>query len=401
MLVEYIHFAAQTFIHRPTRSWLTVLGILIGIAAVVSLISIGQGLQDTINKQFERLGADKIIVIPGSMEMGLLSSAFGTERLTDDDVRVVEETKGVQKATGMVAVMGKVRADNKQKYVFVIAYPPDRMSLDEWGAIDLEDGRELKPTDKYKVVIGYLIAQGEVFDKKIGIGDSLYINDVKFEVVGTVSRIGNRADDSQVYIPVETANELFKEPGYYTIIAQTKKGFDTTTVADWVKERLRKARHLEKGREDFTIQTMEQMQEMVGNVMGVVQLIVIGIAAISLIVGGIGIMNTMYTSILERTREIGILKAIGARSSDIAAIFLLESGFLGLVGGVIGVALGIAGGKAVEMIAQQSTLSLTVSFPSWLLLGALVFAFVVGALSGLLPALKAAGMKPIEALRYE
>ena len=259
----------------------------------------------------------------------------------------------------------------------------------------------MKSNDKYKVVVGYLIAHGNFFDKEIHVGDTLYISDIKFEVVGTAARIGNRQDDTQVYIPVDTAKELFKDPGYALIYAFTKKGFETSAVAEFVKDRMRRDRGLKEGLEDFTVSTAEQLMQVVGDVLLIVQTIVIGIAAISLVVGGIGIMNTMYTSVLERTREIGIMKAIGARNGDIATIFLLESGLLGIIGGVIGIAIGVAVGTGIEYVAQQNNIAFTASFSPILIAGALLFSFIVGALSGLLPAMKASSLKPIEALRYE
>ncbi|MEK6820731.1 MAG: FtsX-like permease family protein, partial [Nanoarchaeota archaeon] len=165
----------------------------------------------------------------------------------------------------------------------------------------------------------------------------------------------------------------------------------------------RKERGEKEGQETFSVQTSSQLLESFNSIFAVVQAVFVGIAAISLIVGGIGIMNTMYTAVLERTKEIGTMKAVGAKNSDILLIFLFESGLLGLVGGAIGIGLGIGIGKAVEIIAQQQlgTPFLRASFSLTLILGALLFSFVVGSVSGVLPALQASRLKPADALRYE
>jgi putative ABC transport system permease protein len=402
MIEDYLGMAIGTFTHRPTRSWLTILGVFIGIAAVVGLTSLGQGLQDTVNKQFEQLGTDVVMVMPGTGSYGALAGVVsGSSRLTDHDINIIERTKGVEKAVGFMTTLAKVKDGDKLEYTFVIGYPPDKITLSEFGTASVEKGRELKSGDKYKVIVGYLIGKGEFFDKPVKVGDTIYVSDVKFEVVGIASRIGNRGDDTQVYLPMDTANEIYKEPGYAMIYTFTKKGFEPSDVADAIKDKMRRDRNLKKGAEDFTVSTTAQLMEVVGNVITVVQMIVIGIAAISLAVGGIGIMNTMYTSVLERTREIGIMKAIGAKNTDVMVIFLLESGILGLVGGIIGVSIGVGLGKIIEAVAQQSSMPFAASFSPLLIFGSLFFSFIIGALSGTLPALRAAQLKPIEALRYE
>ncbi|MCS7109613.1 MAG: ABC transporter permease, partial [Candidatus Micrarchaeota archaeon] len=187
--------------------------------------------------------------------------------------------------------------------------------------------------------------------------------------------------------------------GYITILATVKETYPIDVVAERVKEALRKDRGLKEGEEDFTVQTPQQLYETYGAVISVIQIIVIGIAAISLIVGGIGIMNTMYTSVLERTREIGIMKAVGARNRDIMMIFLIESGILGLVGGILGIIAGIAISKGIETITIQTGYPFGASTPIWLIIGALAFSFIIGSISGLLPAIQAARTKPAESLR--
>ncbi len=186
-------------------------------------------------------------------------------------------------------------------------------------------------------------------------------------------------------------------------MVQIEEGEDILQIADRVERRLRSSREVTEKTQDFTILTPEQLLESFGTILNIITSFLGGIAAISLVVGGIGIANTMYTSVLERRKEIGVMKAIGAKNSDITSIFLIESGVLGLIGGLIGVILGILAGKIIEFIAinQLGTNLLTIATPTWLIVTCLAFAFLAGAISGTLPAIQASKIKPTEALRYE
>ena len=187
------------------------------------------------------------------------------------------------------------------------------------------------------------------------------------------------------------------------ITVKVKPNEDVNKVADEIEDRLRRDRGQKAGEEDFRVQTSEQLAQTFTTIFSIVQAVFIGIAAISLVVGGIGIMNTMYTAVLERTREIGIMKAVGAKNSDILTLFLVESGILGLVGGAIVVLIGVLLGVGASFIAGQAlgTGLLKAYFPWYLIVGALIFSFVVGCASGVLPALQASKLKPVDALRYE
>jgi len=242
------------------------------------------------------------------------------------------------------------------------------------------------------------------FDEGVDLRDKLIIQGKEFRVVGVMEQIGNPADDSQVYIPLETAKEIFdKEDEIDMVYVQIKAGFEPNEVAENIEKKLRKARDEKKGEETFSVQTFEQLLETFSNIFAVVQGVLVGIAAISLLVGGIGIMNTMYTAVLERTKEIGTMKAIGAKNSDILWIFLFESGLLGLVGGAVGILIGIGLAKGTEYVATTAlgTPFLQASFPLYLIVGALAFSFLIGTASGILPAMQAAKLKPADALRYE
>jgi putative ABC transport system permease protein len=398
---DYIIFALKSFKARKLRTFLTMLGIFVGIAAVVSLISLGQGLQGAITEQFESLGTNKLMIVPKGGLYGMGSSAV----LDKDDLKVIQNARGIRNAGGFVTKIATVEFSNERKYTWISGLPQDesRKVISDISSFEIVKGRDLKKSDKYKTIIGSFLAKGDFFDKKVSIGDKLVVQDKKFEVVGILGTIGNPQDDSQLIVPLDTAVDLFggKEE-YVTIMADVIDGQEPSKVAESLTRTLRRHRGLKEGEEDFSIQTFEELLESFSSIFLIVQSVLIGIAAISLLVGGIGIMNTMYTSVFQRTNEIGIMKAIGARNSDIMKIFLIEAGFLGMVGGAVGILIGFLIGKSVELAAAQAGLEMfKASFPWYLILGALAFSFIVGCIAGGFPARQASKLKPIDALRYE
>ncbi|MFH0889902.1 MAG: ABC transporter permease [Candidatus Aenigmatarchaeota archaeon] len=403
MLHDYFSLAWRTISRRGLRSWLTMLGIFIGIASVVALISISQGLQDSISQQFKSLGTDLLMIMPGGGAgfSGFIGST--SSYLTTHDVDVIQRANGVDIVGGMLYKISKVEYGNEVKYLFVIGIPTDRAKelVDNMGSFNVIEGRGLREGDRYAIDIGYLIAHENVFNTNVKIGDRLKINGQGFQVVGALDSIGNPEDDKQLYITMDTARDLFNEPDKFNMLmVQPKSGNDPAVVAESIKQEMRRDRGLKKGQEDFSVQTSEQLLDSVDMILGVIQIVVLGIAAISLLVGGIGIMNTMYTSVLEQTRNIGIMKAVGATEKDILTIFLFESGILGLVGGVVGVTVGIGIGQVVQAIAATANVGFFKVYASpELVLGALVFSFVVGCASGIAPARQAARLRPVDALR--
>ena len=253
-------------------------------------------------------------------------------------------------------------------------------------------------------MIGYTLANKEVFGKKMRIGNKVVLDDVKFDIVGVLKRVGDPFADSGIIISEADARLLLNESEAYSyLIAQSAKTENPEVVGKRIEKAIRRDRHQKEGKEDFKVETASDLIASFNVVLNIIQVVFVGIAAISLLVGGIGIMNTMFTAVLERTREIGVMKAIGARNSDVLGLFLIESGLLGLAGGVIGVILGAAISKGVEFGANTAFGPGTIhaSFPPALIIGALLFSFVIGAISGVLPARRASKLKPVEALRYE
>lgn len=404
IFLNYFLLALNSIRQRKLRSWLTMIGIFIGVAAVVSLISIGQGLQGAIESQFEALGKDKIVIEPKLMGMPG-SAVSGSLTLTSKDLKVIENVRGVKWAAGYLIKQGQAKFKGETGIGFATGLNPEEMELlTEIGDFGIYEGRRLEKGDVYKVVVGYDHAYGDIWERGIEIREKIEIEGVDFRVVGIMTKVGNPIDDGILYVPKDALKEITGvEDEESSILVKTADGFDPIDVADDIERKLRKSRGEKEDQETFRVQTSEQLLESFSNIFGIVQAVLVGIAAISLLVGGVGIMNTMYTSILERTKDIGVMKAVGAKNSDILSLFLIESGLLGMFGGLIGVCIGLGLAKTVELIAAQQlgVDLLKASFSLELIVGALMFSFLVGAISGVLPARQASRMKPVDALRYE
>ncbi|MBN2014350.1 MAG: ABC transporter permease [Candidatus Altiarchaeota archaeon] len=403
MIEDFLTLSARNIISRGIRSWLTMLGIFVGIAAIVSLISLGDGLEAAINEQFELLGKDMIYIMPGGMaEM----FSGGTTSLNDHDLGVIRDVHGVEQVGGMTTMYTKIKFKDEVTYSFVGGIDPgtQEILLDSSGIEVVRGQKKFRQNDIYKAAVGYEYWIGNVFDRPVRVGDKITLNDKRFEVVGEMSRVGNSEDDKNIYIPMKGAQELFNvKDEYITAIARVRPNYETDQVAEDIEKAMRRDRGLKEGEEDFQVQSLEQMMEATSIVLDAVQWVVIFIAMISLFVGGIGIMNTMYTSVLERTHEIGVIKAVGARNEDILLLFLIESGTIGMIGGSIGCLIGILISKGLEYIAVTvfDVVLLKAAITPGLVIGALAFSFLVGSLSGILPAWQASQLKPVDALRYE
>ena len=270
--------------------------------------------------------------------------------------------------------------------------------IERMFGFEVEQGRDFLRSDRDAAVVGVAYTRDK-FDKPVRLRSKVDVRGHTFTVVGVMEDFGNEQDNSNFFVPWKKGKEVLGVGDEVSMFyVRPKKGFDPQKVADEVKEELEDSR----GKEDFAVNTMAGMAEMAGAAMLAIQGLIVGMAAISLVVGGIGIMNTMYTSVLERTPEIGILKAVGARNGDILAIFLIESGMLGTVGGILGCIVGAGlgllmgiGATAAGIPAMQPDLGIHL----WV--GAIGFSFLVGSISGVLPALQAANLHPVEALRYE
>jgi len=401
MIFDYFSLAFKSLTGRSVRTWLTMIGIFIGITAVVSLISLGSGLQDSINAEFESMGKNRIMITPGGGQFGPQGGEMSIGKMTEQDLNVVRKTKGVDVATGYISKSSKVKFKDELKFLDVWGFATDSEStevVDRSGFLELEKGRQLKQGDRFKAIVGDSIAY-DSFDKELRIGDTIDVEGQGFKIIGIQKP--STMTDSSIRIPLEVAREIYDSPEEISgIFVLTSEGEEPAMVADRLKRGLRRFRNLDEGEEDFSVSTAEQTIAQLNTILSLVTIFLSGIAAISLVVGGIGIMNTMYTTVLERTREIGIMKAIGATNRNILFLFLIESGILGLAGGIVGIMLGFGISKIGEFIAiQMGAAFFRSSFSVFLIVGSLVFSFVIGMVSGALPARQAALLQPVEAFR--
>lgn len=404
MIKDYLMFPWKEIKRRKVRSWLTLIGFFVGIAAIISLITLGQGLENAIEGQFEALGKDKLFISPkGGIFAGVGSSIV----ITKKDSEVIQRVSGIKKVAGMAYSIGKIEYNQKVWFPFVmgLSTDPEEMALiGEAQSWNILKGRNLKKSDTFKVVLGFEYTLDNLFGKAVELGDRILVGDQEFKVVGFLEKIGSPPDDQGIIIPLDTHYELFGNKNELQfIIAQIHKGEDPSMVAEEVEKELRNFRDVNEGEEDFEIQTPEQFAETFGTILNMVQIILIGIAGISLLVGGIGIMNTMYTAVLQRTKQIGVMKALGAKNSQILSLFLVESGLYGLGGGIIGIIIGISFAKFTEFlfILAVGPAFLSVEIDWLLVAGTLFFSFLIGCLSGLAPARSASKQKPVDSLRYE
>jgi len=404
---EYFKIAIRNIRTRRLRSLLTVLGIVIGVFLIISLLSLSEGLKTTINKQLQAMGGEMIMVMPGGEEDIFTSMIFGGDKLEKEDIEAIKKAEGVDKVLGFSYTGTVARYKDESKQIAMCGYEPWKESLDILSIFQgwsLSEGRW--PSKGNELLIGQYIAN-EIFSKKIKAGSEMVIKGKKFEVAGILNSLGSKQDDSMVYMDMRVYQNLTGEKrgtAAYAIV-KLEQGADENLVKEEIEASLEKTRKRRVGTDvaDFSVITSEKMGDLAGNILGIIQLVIFLLAGVAIVVGGIGITNSMFTSVRERTREIGLMKAIGAKNSAIMIIFLFEAGIIGFTGGVGGTMLGAALAKGIELYGQLHPMFyFTASVTPGLIIFGLVFSFFVGCLSGLIPARAAAKLKPVEALRrYE
>lgn len=406
MNTDNLNYSIKNLYKRKMRSFLTILSIFIGITTIFIFISFGYGLYDYVNTMSEDMGVDKFIVMPkGGM------GAPGTDStisLNDDDLNTIEKTNGVKDVAGLYINIFQVEYNSETKYIFGMGFPKDTSHaklISSLLTVDIEKGRELKKDDTKKVVLGhnYLI-ENKIFEKSLDIGQKIIVNGEKFQIVGFYGAIGNPQDDSNIYMPEDDLKSLFsnKNISYAEIIGSVDNVDNILSITDNVKRNLRKERNQEKGQEDFYVQTFDELIAQFSTALNIVIGFIILIALISVVVSAVNTANTMITSVMERTKEIGVMKAIGARNSTIRNIFLLESSLLGFIAGIIGVIFGaIFSIIAGKILTELGWGFLSPHFSWQLFLGLILFATLVGTVSGVTTAIQASKQNPVDALRYE
>ncbi|MFQ6105568.1 MAG: ABC transporter permease [Candidatus Hydrothermarchaeaceae archaeon] len=394
---EYIEYPIKSLSQQKARTFLTLLGIVIGIAVIVAMLSIGKGMDVSINQQLEKMGADKISIFPAGISFGPLGPSKEFVPFSLNELEEVRRISGVESAVPYFMRAGTVEYRNEKKETTING--GTRKGVDIFRKFYLlKEGRYFKDEESDAVNIGYRVSK-DFFDNEVGVGDVLKIQGKKFKVVGVFEEIGNVGDDTAIYMPIKVAQKLFGAENEITAIFAVAENEEIVNkVAMKIEDLLEKIR----GSKDFEIMTTEQMAEEIGNITKIITFVLGGIASVSLVVGGVIIMNTMLVSVLERTREIGIMKATGATNSQVLRLFLTESSLVGLSGGMLGIILGTLISKLIEVVGKSYIGgSFITVIDLRLVVGALLFSLAVGSISGVYPAWRASRLNPVDALRYE
>ncbi len=401
---EYFKIALRNIKTRRLRSFLTVLGIVIGVFLIISLLSLSEGLKSTINKQLQSLGGKMVMVMPGSGDDIFTSLMFGGSKLQKEDIEAIKRADGVDKVIGFSYTGSVARYYDESKQVALNGYEPWREGLEVlslFSGWELAEGRW--PAKGNEILIGSRVA-ADIFSRRVKVGSEMTIKGKKFVVAGTLKSLGNQQDDGTVYMDMVAFQDLTGEKRGTASYAMVKiiEGTDENEVAAEIESKLKETRKRRMGTDeaDFTVVTSEKMGDLAGNILGVIQIVIISFASIAILVGGIGITNSMFTSVRERTREIGIMKAIGATNSAILSIFMIEAGIIGIFGGLGGLLMGTLLSKAVDYYTSfNPSMYLTTTIAPWMIVFALVFSFFIGSAAGFFPARAAAKLKPVDALR--
>ncbi|HHW40831.1 MAG TPA: FtsX-like permease family protein [Syntrophomonadaceae bacterium] len=379
------------------------LGIIIGVAAVILMMSIGQGAQQQVMSRINRLGTNMLTIFPGAAGQFVRSGSVNT--LTLDDVEAVHRLPGVQVAAPTVRSSQLVTCGNKTWTTSITGTTPEIVDI---SSLTLERGRFFGRSEvngaATVAVIGQTVYTNLYTPGVNPVGTEIRIRGEAYRVIGLLQTVGASSggsdQDDVVYIPVTTVQLRLlgtTDRSINMMQVQVAGQDQMESVQDAITSLLRKRHRLNDSQEDdFTIRNMAQLQSEAKNITGILTLFLAGVAAISLIVGGIGVMNIMLVSVTERTREIGVRMAIGASRQDILNQFLLEAVLLSLSGSFIGIIVGIAGSKIFSAFSGWSTV---ISFTSILI--AVGFALLVGIFFGYYPARQAARLRPAEALSYE
>jgi putative ABC transport system permease protein len=406
-LADYLGSAFQALRAHKLRSVLTMLGIVIGVGAVIATVSIGGGAREEVVGRIRSLGANLLVVIPGNITTGGVRLGTGqSASLTDDDARAIErEVASVQVAAPLLRGSAQVIYGGANWGTSAFGVENNFFEARDW---EIESGRLFSPEENLRggqvALLGQTVRR-QLFGEDDPVGQIIRVRNVPFEVVGVMARKGQSAQgqdqDDAIFLPLQSARQRVigqsraRTRSVGSVMVKVREGEDMTAAEEEIKALLRQRHRLREGDDDdFTIRNLSDILATVEASARVLSIGLSAIAAVSLIVGGIGIMNIMLVSVTERTREIGVRMAVGARRRDVMGQFLIEATTLALIGGIVGILLGFAGAKAASWFA---------GWPLYVDVNAIVLSVVVsgliGIVSGFYPAFRASRLDPVEALR--
>lgn len=405
--------AFNMVLHSKLRSWLTITGIVIGVAAVIAIVSIGAGMQQSMNAQLNALGGDIVTISPGfergggggfDRGGGGGGGSSGPQAVTKEIVLARSDLQALKGIPDIALIDTNIRGSVDIYYLGkkgkVSVTGVDQSIWSQITLTKIKTGRMLDAADQNVIVVGGRLATS-YFDQPLGINKMVMINGSAFRVVGILDDQGN-----SVYMPIQMAYQVIPEKTngiYDTFVVKIKDENQLDATIIKIQDKLMTARHVTAKKMDFSVSSRKEMQQTRADTMNSMNTFLLAIAAVSLIVGSIGIANTMFTSVLEKTKEIGIMKAIGARNGDILFIFLFNAAFIGLVGGILGIILGTILSGYMPVLMGGLPLgrggAAIVTFNSIAM--ALSVSVTVGILAGIIPAYQASKLRPVDALRYE
>ena len=411
-LSKCLKHALNMVVHSKLRSWLTILGIVIGVASVIAIVSLGEGMEKSMTEQLGDLGGDIITITPGFSRGGDMQSGGGMRfapegagaQATDEET-VLDRTD-VQALRGLsdielidTRIRGNVDVSYLGKSGSVSLTGVDQKVWSLITTDEIREGRMLDSADQNVIVIGGGLADS-FFDRPLGINKVITIEDSAFRIVGILDDESN-----SIVMPIQMAYQLLddKEKDVYdSLVVKIRDEDNLDAAIERIESKLMITRHVTETDRDFSVSSSQQMNEMRSGMISSMRAFLTAIAAVSLLVGSVGISNTMFTSVLEKTKEIGIMKAIGARNKDILAIFLFYAGLIGLAGGTVGVILGVIISGVMPYLMSDMPLARGGTFVSVdIILIALSVSVLVGIIAGFVPAYQGSKLRPVDALRYE
>ncbi|MFH1470384.1 MAG: ABC transporter permease [Candidatus Micrarchaeota archaeon] len=405
---DIFRYAIDGLMRRQLRSWLTIIGIVIGVMAIVLLVALGQGIDIAVRSQLDFFGDDTLSLAPGSLS-GSLFATSGS--LTDKDWKSIQRISGVETAVPSLQQQSILEFQGEQASAFAMGTTADIMKV--YTVLEMEEGRSYSEGETGVAVIGNKLANDfwgtSKQRKKVRLGSKIIVANRSYTVIGILNSQGGglmAALDLGIYVPYQEARNTFEAYKNNDQLTEMYVKVESASQIDAVEAEIKRLldnnhRIRNEDERDYMVITSKQIMSYVGNITAILTGFFLLVAAISLAVGSVNVANTMFMSVLERTREIGILKALGADESVIRQIFVIESGFIGAVGGVIGVLASTILAKTLELIASLANFPMPLSISIELVLFAILMSFLVGMIAGYVPARNASKLNPVEALRYE
>jgi len=404
MFLDNFKIAFNSIFSNKARSFLTVLGVIIGVGSVVLMLAIGEGAKNSVSKMIESFGTNVIFVVPGKIEKGKSFNpvaTVGENTLTNKDVEDIQKKVDKIKDVAPISLLGGSLVYNKQIASSAIMVSSTPALADAMNG-ELGGGRYINDDDinnKSKVVVIGSAVKDELFSDQDPVGKKVTFRDTTLEIIGYTKKkeqnfqFGGFSFAGFSTMPRTTAIDITKSDQIFRIICKADSNQNVDAAVSQIKSTILDNH---KGTEDFSVLTQDDILGIAKDILDLLTILVASIAAISLIVGGIGIMNMMLVTVTERTREIGIRKAVGAKNSDILIQFMIEAIVVSFMGGLLGVLLAFAASFAVDRFTPLSPV-IDLNF----ILIAFSISFIVGVIFGLAPAIRASRKDPIESLRYE